>query len=199
MFPFWIYSYTTWKQMKKKILTESKSPKFENDASTEHPVITSWNQCLDSSSFFFILCVTAQGSKGIESKGVWAQRSERLRLSSFSLNEISLWEPEHSQHGQQKSCQTVGHTSATKGSWGYWQTTDEEYRNSNVHIRVFWVIIIVTRKKCIIKAQTEREICVYGNVMVQRCPRRSHMKTGRGHGEKGSRRERGKRGREIEK
>lgn len=54
-------------------------------------------------------------------------------------------------------------------------------------------------KKNIVKAKTEKEICVYDNVMVHRCPRRSHMKTGKGHGEKGSRRERGKRGREIEK
>lgn len=57
-----------WKQTK-KILTESKNQKTEIDASTEHPVITSWNQCLDSSTFFF-LCVAAQGSKGIESKGL---------------------------------------------------------------------------------------------------------------------------------
>lgn len=44
-----------WKQTK-KILTESKNQKTEIDASTEHPVITSWNQCLDSSTFFFLVC-----------------------------------------------------------------------------------------------------------------------------------------------
>lgn len=45
-----------------------------------------------------------------------------------------------------------------------------------------------------------KEICAYGNVMVHRCPRRSHMETGRGHGEKGEAGEKeGKRGREIEK
>ena len=70
--------------------------------------------------------MAAQGSKGIESKGVCAQRFQRLRLSSFSLNKLSLWEPERSQHGQQKSCQTARHTLATKGSWGFWPTAGDK-------------------------------------------------------------------------
>lgn len=67
--------------------------------------------------------------------------------------------------------------------------------------------MIITAIKCdkkkkpthTVKTQTEKEICVYGNVMVHRCPRRSHMETGRTRRKKRSRRERGKRGREIEK
>ncbi len=111
---------------------------------------------------FFILCVAAQGSKGIESKGVWAQRFQRLRLSSFSLNEISLREPEDSQHGQQKSCQTVCHTSATKGSWGYWPTTDDKNIFQYPHQSFLSDNQSVTRKKKHNKSKyRERNLCVW--------------------------------------
>lgn len=70
----------------------------------------------------------------------------------------------------------------------------------NIHSFFFFLNDIIIAEKCDRKKKTEakieKEICVYGNVMVHRCPRRSHMKTGRGHGERGSRRERGKTGRD---
>lgn len=75
----------------------------------------------------------------------------------------------------------------------------------NIHIRVFRVIFIAIKcdkkkkKQNTIKAKTEKEICVYGNVMVQVPKKITHEDRKRTRRKGKQERKRGKRGREIEK